>query len=49
MSHTNTGAPIREVTIPTGISDGAITIRETVSAASKKSAPSITEQGTANL
>lgn len=41
INHIKTGAPIKDVTIPTGISDGDITVRATASATSKNIPPII--------
>jgi hypothetical protein len=49
ISHTNTGAPINDVTIPTGISAGEITVLAIVSDKRRNIAPSIIEHGTAYL
>ena len=49
ISQINTGAPINEVMIPTGISAGEITVLAMVSETNRNIAPRITEQGIAYL
>ena len=44
-----TGAPINEVIIPTGISDGAITVRDIKSENTRKIEPKTIENGIENL
>ncbi len=40
-----TGAPMKEVIIPTGISDGAMTVRDNKSAITRNIEPSNMEKG----